>query len=73
MNPVSLPTGHDSTEPLTYSVAEAAAALGVSQATIYRLLYRRLLKPVPGIRHKRISRKQIHALAQGGDSPSCRR
>jgi excisionase family DNA binding protein len=73
MNPDSSPTGLNSTEPLTYSVAEAAAALGVSPATIYRLLYRRVLKPVPGIRHKRISRKQIHALAQGADSPSSRR
>jgi len=53
-------------EPLTYSVWEAAVVLGVSRATIYRLVYRRLLKPVPGLRHKRISKKQLHAFAQGG-------
>ena len=65
MNPPSSPNDPNSTEPLTYSVAEAAAALGVSPATIYRLIYRRLLKPVRGLRHKRVSKKQIYALAQG--------
>ena len=65
MNPDLPPTGPDSTEPLTYSVAEAADALGISQSTIYRLIGRRLLKPVPGVRHKRISRSQIHTFAQG--------
>jgi len=65
MNPTSSPTAPNSTESLTYSVAEAAAVLGVSEVTIYRLIYRRLLKPVAGLRHKRISKKQIHALAQG--------
>ena len=65
MNPASSPTGPDSAEPLTYSVAEAAATLGVSPATIYRMIYRRLLKPVQGLRHKRISKNQIYALAQG--------
>jgi excisionase family DNA binding protein len=51
---------------LTYSVKEAATALGVSQTSVYRLLYRRLLKPVTGIRRKRISKKQVHQYAQGG-------
>jgi excisionase family DNA binding protein len=54
-----------SAESLTYSVGEAAQVLGVSPATIYRLIHRRHLKPVASIRHKRISKKQIHALAQG--------
>ena len=53
-------------EVLTYSVKEAATALGVSQTSVYRLLYRRLLKPVTGIRRKRIAKKQVHQLAQGG-------
>src|ERR1700693_6014585 len=65
MNPPLPPDALIGVEPLTYSVNEAAAVLGVSPATIYRLIYRRLLKPVPGLRHKRISKKQIYALAQG--------
>ncbi len=53
-------------EVLTYSVAETATVLGVSRTSVYRLLYRRLLKPVTGIRRKRIAKKQVHQLAQGG-------
>ena len=56
-------------ETLTYSVAEAAAVLGVSHATIYRLVCRRILKPIPGLRHKRIAKRQVHTLAQGGSQP----
>jgi excisionase family DNA binding protein len=49
-------------ERLTYSVEESAMALGVSRPTIYRLLTRRILRPVPGIRHKRIPCQQIRRL-----------
>ena len=49
-------------ERLTYSVAESATALGVSKPTVYRLLARRILRPVPGVRHKRIPCRQITAL-----------
>ena len=52
-------------ERLTYSVEESAFALGVSKPTIYRLLTRRLLRPVPGLRHKRIPCKQVRRLAAG--------
>lgn len=52
-------------ERLTYSVEESATALGVSKPTIYRLLARRILRPVPGIRHKRIPCQQIRRLASG--------
>ena len=55
-------------EPLTYSVAEAAQVLGVSPPTIYRLIARRLLRPLPCFRHKRLPRKQVHRLANG-DTP----
>jgi excisionase family DNA binding protein len=54
-------------EPLTYTVAEAAEALGVSSTTIYRLIARRVLKPMSSIRHKRISRRQVQALVNGTD------
>jgi excisionase family DNA binding protein len=65
MNTESSSPAPTSTESLTYSVGEAAQVLGVSSATIYRLIHRRKLKPIASIRHKRISKKQIHALAQG--------
>ena len=55
----------DVPEPLTYSVSEAAQVLGVSQPTIYRLIIRRMLRPVPGLRHKRLPKKQVQRLANG--------
>ena len=51
---------------LTYSVEESAHALGVSKPTIYRLLARRILRPIPGVRHKRIPVRQIQSLVQPG-------
>jgi excisionase family DNA binding protein len=52
-------------EALTYSVAEAALALGVSAPTIYRLITRRILRPLDCLRHKRIPKRQVHALVSG--------
>ena len=49
----------------TYSVAEAASVLGVSKPSIYRLIARRVLNPVPGLRSKRIPMKQVRRLADG--------
>ena len=49
-------------EKLTYSVAEAAALLGVSRPTIYRLIGRRVLIPIPGMRHKRLPKRQVRRL-----------
>ena len=51
---------------LTYSVAETAALLGVSRVTIYRMIKRRILSPLPGLRHKKIARRKVHDLANGG-------
>ena len=53
-------------EPLTYSVTETARVLGVSLPTVYRLIARRLLKPLPGLRHKRVSKRQVHAYINNG-------
>lgn len=53
-------------EPLTYSVTETARVLGVSLPTVYRLIARRLLKPLPGLRHKRLSKRQVHAYVNSG-------
>lgn len=52
----------------TYSVAEAAAILGVSRPTIYRLIARRILVPIPGLRHKRLPKKQVRRLTLGAAS-----
>ena len=51
-------------EKLTYSVAEAAALLGVSRPTIYRLIGRRVLIPIPGMRHKRLPKRQVRRLGE---------
>ncbi len=53
-------------EPLTYSVTETARVLGVSLPTVYRLIARRLLRPLPGLRHKRLSKRQVHAYINSG-------
>jgi excisionase family DNA binding protein len=53
-------------ESLTYSVTETARVLGVSLPTVYRLIARRLLKPLPGLRHKRLAKRQVHAYINSG-------
>ena len=57
-------------EKLTYSVAEAASILGVSRPSIYRLMARRVLIPIPGLRNKRLPKKQVRLLADGNPSLS---
>lgn len=55
-------------EPLTYSVAETATVLGVSLPTVYRLVARGVLRPLPGLRHKRLPKRQVHAFIEGTHS-----
>ena len=55
-------------EPLTYSVTETATVLGVSLPTVYRLVARGILRPLPGLRHKRVPKKQVYAFVEGGRS-----
>jgi len=57
-------------ETLTFSVTETARVLGVSLPTVYRLIARRLLRPLPGLRHKRHSKRQVLAYINSGQSPS---
>jgi excisionase family DNA binding protein len=52
--------------PLTYTVGQTAATIGCGDATVYRLLHRRLLTAVPGLRHKLIPRDQVHAYIYSG-------
>lgn len=46
---------------LALTVAESAKMLGTSQKTIYRLLQRGLLKALPSLRRKQITRKSLEA------------
>ena len=39
--------------------------LGVSLPTVYRLLARGILRPLPGLRHKRLPKKQVHGFVEG--------
>jgi hypothetical protein len=52
-------------ERLAYSVHEAAAALGVAEITVRRLLVRGLLKSAPGLRTKVIPRSSIDGFLAG--------
>jgi len=61
-----IPAPAISLEALTYSVGETAQVLGVSEPTIYRLVSRRLLRPLPGLRHKRIPKRQVLAYVNAG-------
>ena len=49
----------------TVYTAEEAAALGVRDDTIYRLIKRNELKTVRGIRHKRILKSELERYAGG--------
>jgi len=66
--PSAVETRGPALEPLTYSVAETAQVLGVSMPTVYRLIVRRLLRPLPHLRHKRIPKRQVEAFVNGGSS-----
>ena len=50
---------------LTYSPKEVAQLLGVCPTSVYRLILRKKLKSVPGLRHKRIPRSEIDRLLGG--------
>ena len=52
-------------EKMTYSVAEAASILGVSRPSIYRLMARKVLVSIPGLRTMRIPKQQVRRLGQG--------
>ena len=50
----------DKPAALTYTVRETAAVIGVSIPTIYRLILRGDLRPLPKLRHKFIPKTQVH-------------
>jgi excisionase family DNA binding protein len=53
--------------PATVDVHQASRWLGVSVATIRRLIIQRRLRILPGIRHKRITKKSIEDFLAGKD------
>lgn len=46
-------------EKAFYRVPEIAELLGISQKSVYRLIYRGHLKPIKGLRHKIIPKQEI--------------
>ncbi len=52
-------------EALTCTVWETVALLKLSRSTVYRLIAREVLRPLPGIRHKLIPRDQVARYAAG--------
>lgn len=54
-----LPEGDGKLPRLAFSVKETAEILGISQPTVYRLLYRKLLKSSLALRNKMIAKTEI--------------
>jgi len=63
MNEHSQPTPPDR---LAYNAAEAAAVLGISDTSLWRLEKRGLLKPVKHLRHRIYARTEIERFLRGG-------
>lgn len=53
---------------LGYSVGELSAEIGVSKVTIYRLIDRGLLRPLPYIRTKIFSHQEVARFLAEGDA-----
>ena len=50
---------------LTFTANEVCQSLGIGRVTLWRLTTRGVLRPVPGIRNRLYSVKQIEAFADG--------
>ena len=57
------------TECQTLDVKHSAAELGVCEETIRRLVRRKLLRKLPGLRRMLIPRTEIHRYLYGGNPP----
>ncbi len=61
--------GRPPIERLAYTVSEAAEALEVSEATIYRLIVRGALRSPKKLRHKRILKSDLERFLQAEELP----
>lgn len=61
----TLPTA----ECQTLDVKSSAAELGVCEETIRRLVRRKVLRKLPGLRRMLIPRTEIHRYLNGGNPP----
>ena len=59
MPPLSEAMFPSRTPRLAFSVRETADALGISEKTVRRLVFRRLLNPSRALRHLLISKKEV--------------
>ncbi|MGN6552456.1 MAG: helix-turn-helix domain-containing protein [Verrucomicrobiota bacterium] len=57
------------TECQTLDVKSSAAELGVCEETIRRLVRRKVLRKLPGLRCVLIPRTEIHRYLSGGNQP----
>jgi hypothetical protein len=57
------------TECQTLDVKSCAAELGVCEETIRRLVRRKVLRKLPGLRRMLIPRMEIHRYLNGGNPP----
>jgi excisionase family DNA binding protein len=53
----------------TLDVKSSATELGVCEETIRRLVRRKVLRKLPGLRRVRIPRTEIHRYLNGGSQP----
>jgi excisionase family DNA binding protein len=63
--PEKIEDGRPQIQRVVYTTAEAAAALGVNEATIYRLIARKKLRTVRALRHKRILKSELERYVGG--------
>jgi excisionase family DNA binding protein len=63
--PEKIDDGQPPAQRVVYTTAEAAAALGVNEATIYRLIARKKLRTVRALRHKRILKSELERYVGG--------
>jgi len=63
MNAITIP------ECQTLDVKSSATELGVCQETIRRLVRRKVLRKLPGLRRVLIPRTEIHRYLNGGSQP----
>lgn len=54
-------------EAVTRSLRETSKILGLHPSTVYRLAARKMIVPVPGLRHLRFTTEEIDRFLKGGN------